>query len=85
MVFLGVSLELFMVYLNDKYQKEIVKIAQEIDEIEVSEEISEEEKVYIINQLYARDKRVDKKRKRTNIVFSACGAIIILLGVLNLF
>ena len=85
MVFLGVSLELFMIYLNDKYQKELVRIAQEIDEVEVSEEISEDQKVYVINQLYAIDKRLDKKRKKTNIVFSACGAIIILLGVLNLF
>ena len=32
--FLGVSLELFMVYLNEKHQKELIRIAQEIDEVE---------------------------------------------------
>lgn len=74
-----------MIYLNDKYQKELIKIEKEIDEVEVSEEIGEEQRVYVINQLYIRDKAIDKKRKRTNIVFSTCGAVIALLGIINLF
>ena len=84
-IFLGVSIELFMVYLNDKYQKELTELAEELDEVDVSEEINEEEKVYILQQLYIRQKLITKKKKRTNIVFSTCGALIALLGILNLF
>ena len=82
---LGISIELFMIYLNEKYKNELIKLAEEIDEVDTSEDLDEEEKVYILQQLYLRQKHITKKNKRTNFVFATCGALMILLGVFNLF
>lgn len=84
-ILLGISLELFMFYLRDKMVKELSNLAEEIDKTEVDETISEEEKVYVLQQLYIRQKRITKKKKKTNILFSVCGGAIILLGFINMF
>ena len=74
-----------MLYLSDKMEKELSNLAQEIDETEVDETISEEERVYILQQLYKRQKNIIKKKKRTKSLFSICGGAIILLGFFNMF
>ena len=84
-IVLGVSIELFMIHLNTKYKKELIELAEEIDEVDISGELEEEEKVYILQQLYLRQKQITRKNKRTNLVFTTCGALMALLGVVNLF
>lgn len=84
-IFLGCSLELFLFYLNEKYQKELTELAEEIDSVDICEDVDEMEKAYILQQHYIRQKRLTKKKRRTNIVFSICGVAIVLLGILNLF
>ena len=42
-IMMGISLELFILYSNEKMQIELSQINEDIDEVDVSEEIEEEE------------------------------------------
>ena len=84
-ILMGVSLAMFIWYNNEKVSKELTKVNAEIDELEIDEELNDEERVYILQQLYIRQKKLSKKKKSTLILFSICGCAIVVLGVIGLF
>ena len=82
---LGISLILFELQINEKYKKIILQINEEIDELDADEEIEEEDKVYILQQLYIRQKQISKQQKRMKIVFPLFGISIILFTIFGMF
>ena len=82
---LGVSLELFFWYNNEKMQNDLTEINNEIDEIEVMEDINDEEKAYVLQQLFIIKKKIEKKKRSSNIAFSICGGALIIVGFIALF
>ena len=99
-VMLGASLMLFVWYNNEKMQKSLEDLEKDIDHVEnldsgetldeeeTEEELfleNEEEKVYVLKQLYIRQKKLRKKKKQSMILFNICGVALIVLGFVALF
>lgn len=85
---LGLSLEVFIWYNNERIAKAISDIDAEIDQInsvEVEDEELEEERVYILQQFVLQQKKLIKKKKSIYVVFGLCGFVLIILGFVNLF
>lgn len=85
LIFLGLSLVLLIFYINEKYENVIKETNEEIDNLEVDEEIAEEEKVYVLQELFLKQKKITKQHKRTRTLFILCGFIIILVGFFGMF
>lgn len=83
-IIVGLSLALFIWYFNEKLDMELITTAQAIDEIEESEEQSNET-VYILQQLYIKQKKLLKSKRSTFILFSLSGFALVVLGLFNLF
>ncbi len=81
----GFSIELFLWYINENTENEINQINKEIDEIDVADDIGEEEKAYILKQLYIRQKKLIKKKSYSKFSFSICGVLLVILGFAGLF
>ncbi len=82
---LGISLGLFIWYSNEKYETMLTNINSDIDEVDVSEEIEEEEKTYILQQLYIKQKKIKKTKQRIIICFALCAVSLIVLGIVAMF
>lgn len=89
---LGVSLECFVWYQNEKTSNAIIETKQQIDEFEQyfdeqdeDCEISDEEQVFVLQQLYQREKKLVKQKRSVNITFRICSVLIIFLGVFGMF
>lgn len=82
---LGASLIVFLTYAKEKIQNSLNELSQDIDEIDVNEEISEEDKVYIMKELFIRQKQLSKKKISLNIVFCLCGFMLVVFGLISLF
>lgn len=82
---LGASLELFLWYNSEKMQNYLNELNQEIDEVETTEELSDEDKAYILQQLYVAKKKIEKKSRSSNIAFAICGGVLIIAGFIALF
>ena len=82
---LGGSLELFFWYNNEKMQNYLNEINQEIDNVETFEELNDMEKAYILQQLYTTKKKIEKKKKSSNIGFSVLGGVLVIVGFVALF
>ncbi len=82
---LGASLELFLWYNNEKMQNYLNEINQEIDDVELSEDVNDEEKAYVLQQLYITKKKIEKKKKSSNVMFSICGVALVVVGFIALF
>ncbi len=98
---LGASLSLFVWYNNEKIQKELETLEEDIDSVEQidfdetkqnEEEQHEdydfqniEEKVYVLKQLYVRQKMLRKNKRKSIILFNLCGLVLIVLGFISLF
>ena len=84
-IILGVSLILFILYFNDKFQKELNTLNQEIDGFDIDETVEDDEKLYILQHLYIRQKQITRSKKRISVVFAICGVTIALLGIFGMF
>lgn len=84
-IFIAISLEFFVYYANEKTSKSISELKQEIDEVDADEELDNEDKVYILKQLYLRERKLSKSKKRVSIVFSICALSLVILGIVGIF
>ncbi len=84
---LGFFVVLFGFVLVDKFKKDLIDINQYINDIDIDidEEISEEEKVYVLQQLYITQNKITKKQKKSKILFMVCGICFVLLGIFGMF
>jgi len=92
---MGASLTLFVWYNNEKMQTEIENLNNEIDEIEANydalaeetdfNESVEEERVYVLKQMYIRQNKLEKNKKKSIILFNLCGFALIILGFVGMF
>ena len=78
-------MELFLWYFNEKTDNEISQINKEIDEVDIADNIGEEQKTYILQQLYVRQKKLIKKKKSSKFSFSLFGVLLIIWGFVGLF
>ena len=86
---------LFVVYNNEKMQKEIENLTNEIDNYEAKydelaeqtdyDENFEEDRVFVLKQLYVRQKKLEKNKKKSVILFNLCGLALIVMGFMGLF
>lgn len=90
----GLSLELFVWYYLEKLEQYSNDINTQIDEIEAEEiefddeeleELKEEETVYALKQLYIAQKKIKKKKRSVKILFTLCGALLAIIGVVGMF
>ncbi len=82
---LGASLAIFALYLKEKTSKAITEIDEQIADISMEEETDEVSKDYMILELANEEKRIKKKSKKTWLLFTLTGAVIALIGLINLF
>ncbi len=92
-ILMGISLLLFVLYNNEKLQKQLQDINETIDEVDQLEDESsnhdefsqeEEERLYVLKELYIAQKKINKKQKKSKILFNICGVALIILGFINL-
>ncbi len=84
-IVLGLSLGAFSWCLTEKTQKVLMEIDEQIAEIGLNESQDENVKDFMIMELSDEQKKIKKRNKRTWILFTLTGALIALLGFLNLF
>ena len=89
---MGASLYAFIWYMNEKIENELNEVNALIDELdnENFEEIEEsdqeiEERAYVLQQFYARQKQLIKKKRSVKITFGICGVVLVVLGFANFF
>ena len=82
---LGVSLGLFFWYNNEKMQSYLAEVDHEIDEVETTEDLEDEDKAYVLKQLYIIKTKIEKKKKSSNIAFLICGVALVIVGFVALF
>lgn len=90
-ILLGLSAALFVYYNNDKTTQTIEEINKEVDELdeefaqfEDNEEI-QEERAYALQQLYLRQNRLMKRKRKVSVTFYLCAGLLILLGIIGFF
>ena len=90
-ILLGLSAALFVLFNNDKtvqtiqeIDKEIEELDEEFAEFEGNEEI-QEERTYVLQQLYLRQNRLIKRKRKVAITFYLCAGLLILLGIVGIF
>ena len=100
-ILMGLSLSLFVWYNNEKTQKMLELLEEDIDaveqyEIDEDEEMqieteedmlfkSEEERIYVLKQLYVRQSKLKKQKNKFIVLFNLCGFVLIILGFIGLF
>ena len=93
-IVVGLSLEFFVWYYLEKLEQYSNEINTKIDEIEAEEiefddeeleELKEEETVYALKQLYIAQKKIKKKKRSVKILFTLCGALLAIIGVVGMF
>lgn len=91
-ILMGVSLYAFIWYMNEKIENELNELNDMIDELESEtfDELEEtdqelEERTYVLQQFYARQKQLTKKKRSVKLVFGVCGVALVILGFINLF
>ena len=95
-IVIGASLMLFISYNNEKLQKCLNEIAEEIDEIDYfslkpdqdEEEFDiekEEEKSYVVRELAKAQTKLKKRKRRSAFMFGLCSIGLIFLGFIGLF
>ena len=95
---MGLSLSLFVWYNNEKTQKTLESLEADIDYVEqydeneiVDEEHedltfeNEEERIYVLKQLYVRQNKLRKQKRKSIILFNLCGFVLVILGFVGLF
>ena len=83
-IFLGITTALLSGPVKDRLEKELIKINDSINEIDVDESMSEEEKVYVLKQLYVAQKKTTRMIKRSQISFVVAGVSFVLLGIFGM-
>lgn len=97
-ILMGLSLSLFVWYNNEKTQKTLESLEADIDYVEqydenesVNEEHedltfeNEEERIYVLKQLYVRQNKLRKQKRKSIILFNLCGFVLVILGFVGLF
>ena len=97
-ILMGLSLSLFIWYNNEKTQKTLESLEADIDYVEqydeneiVDEEHedltfeNEEERIYVLKQLYVRQNKLRKQKRKSIILFNLCGFVLVILGFVGLF
>ena len=95
-ILLGFCAGLFVLYNNEKTNQTISEIDQELDEIELDDSfdvdgdgeediLTDEEKVYVMQQLCVQQADLLKRKKKVAITFYLCAGLFILLGIIGIF
>lgn len=95
-ILLGLAAALYVLYNNEKTLHEIDEINKELDEIDLNEDfdfdsdgeedlLNDEDKAYVLQQLYLRQGNLIKRKKKVTIIFYLCAALMVLLGIIGIF
>lgn len=84
-ILLGFALPLFALYYGGTIKTSIDAINQEIEEINDAEDLSDEDKVYILKELCITQNKLNKKNKSLNFLCYITGFILVILGFINMF
>ncbi len=78
-MFLAAALIMFLLYILDRFNADLIKAEEMLDELDTTPEKEE----YIINLdlKYA----IIKKRRKALILFSLCAGLLVICGILMLF
>ena len=82
---LGFSIASYVFYNDEKTTKEIALIEQQLEELDEDETIEEEEKDFIEQQLYLRENKLLKNKKKVTIVFYLSAVLLVFLGLMGIF
>ncbi len=86
---------LFVPYNKEKVEKELENVSIQLketedlydnltEETEFDEEI-EQERVYVLRQLYIRENKLKKNRNKSIVLFNICGFALVIIGFIALF
>lgn len=84
-ILLGISLAFYVWFNNDKTEKLVKQIDEEMEKVPDDESLDEEERVYVFKELGKRQAKLSKQRKKTSFVFYLSAGLLILLAILTLF
>jgi len=84
-VVMGAAFELFITYSHDRTQTMLVEVNEKIEETIDDDELTEEDRMYVLSQLGLQQKRLNKQQKRINLLFSITGVVLIIAGFVNMF
>ena len=84
-VVIGASLELFVTYSHDKTQRMLVEVNEKLEQVSEDEELTEEDRLYVLGQIGLQQKHLNKQQKRINLLFSITGVVLIVVGFVNMF
>ena len=82
---LGVSLALFIVYNNEKTEKQAKELDDNIEKVDDDAELDEDDKDYVVQELYKCKGHLAKQKKKTIICFGLGAFLFFMVGVLFLF
>ncbi len=84
-IVLGISLGLFVLYSHEKTQRTLIEVNEKLEQASEDEELTDEDKVYVLAQLGFQQKQLNKQQKRINLLFSITGIVLIIAGFVNMF
>ena len=84
-VVIGASLEVLVTYSHDRTQKMLIEVNEKMEQTNDDEELTEEDRLYVLGQLGLQQKRLYKQQKRINLLFSITGVVLIIAGFVNMF
>lgn len=84
-ILLGISLALFVLFNDERTNKIVQELTEEIDRISQDETMEEDAKIFMKGQLYLTINKLNKRKRKTQIVFYSCGVALIILAIVSVF
>lgn len=82
---LGLSIAIFVLYNDEKTAQTIVEIDEQIAELDNNETEDEDDQAFMLQELYVRQAKLLKHKKKVSVVFYLCAAMFVLLGFVAIF
>ena len=80
---LVLSIAIFVLYNDEKTAQTIVEIDEQIAELDNNE--TEDDQAFMLQELYVRQAKLLKHKKKVSVVFYLCAAMFVLLGFVAIF
>ena len=84
-VLLGLSFAVYVLYNEEKTSITIAEIYKQIEEIENNESLNEDDLSYALQELYLREAKLLKRKKKVAFTFYLSAALFVLLGIVGIF
>ena len=85
LIFLATAMVFFALFNKERTQKMLDELDEEIEKVENDEEIDEEDRIYVIKELYVRSGKLLKRKKSGTILFYLFASFLVLLAIFGTF